>query len=57
MQPKYKESRQYEGASRYFVKQDHIITLLKLKKQPKQCQYQTRSNIAARVERFFHWKK
>ena len=53
MHPKYDESRQYEGASQYFAKQDLIITSSKLKKQHKQCKYETRSKIAACVERYF----
>ena len=30
MQPRYNLVRQYEGASRYFAEQDHIITSKKL---------------------------
>ena len=57
MQPRYNVARQYEGASRYFAKQDHIITSKKLKKQHKWCKYQTRSNVARRVARFLQLKK
>ena len=48
MQPRYNVARQYEGASRYFAEQDHIITSRKLKKQQQRCKYQTRSNVANR---------
>ena len=57
MQPRYKETRQYESASRYITKQDQIITSKKSIKQHKRCKYQTRSKIAARVERYFIKKR
>ena len=57
MLPEYDVLRHYEGASRYFAKQDQIITSKKIKKQQKRCEYQTRSNVARLVACWFQLKK